>query len=176
MKSPIKYAPLSSGFMFISIIGFLLSIWLVMEWSESIGFSFALLFVLMFISSIVSMTKAEPIPEHMDMLKIHPPKSLRRGEGHHHKKIMWYEYLLLVYFAAWVFFIFMSFAGKIYLVNSILTVIFLIVTVLLIMWFIVDATSDEKLSKWEQVLFTLILVFTAGLGIFIYYIYKRIKY
>jgi len=69
----IHYAPLSSAFMLVSIIGFLLAVWLVMDWSEKWGFTFAVIFVIMFIASIISMTKAEPIDEHMDHLSIHEP-------------------------------------------------------------------------------------------------------
>ncbi|PIN80974.1 hypothetical protein COV13_02710 [Candidatus Woesearchaeota archaeon CG10_big_fil_rev_8_21_14_0_10_32_9] len=69
----IHYAPLSSTFMLASILGFLLSIWLVMDWSEKWGFTLALIFVIMFIASIISMSKAEPIDEHMDHLSIHEP-------------------------------------------------------------------------------------------------------
>lgn len=175
MKSPIRYAPLSSSFMFISIIGFLLSVWLVMPLSEQMGFAFALVFVIMFISSIVSMTKAEPIPEHMNELVIHPLKVPRRSGTGHHSKLVGRDYLMLAYLAAWLFFVFMSFSGKIYLVNSLLTVIFLILTISLMIFFIVDATSNEKLTKWEQLFFTILQVFTAGFGTFVYYFYKRVK-
>jgi hypothetical protein len=56
----IRYAPLSSGFMLTSILGFFVSIWLVMDWSEKWGFTFATFFVIAFLASIISMTKADP--------------------------------------------------------------------------------------------------------------------
>jgi hypothetical protein len=177
MKSPIKYAPLSSGFMIVSIIGFLLSIWMVMDWSESWGFTFVLFFVMMFIASIVSMTKAEPIPEHMEELAIHRPKIIYRKKdtSPHYNGIHWYEPLLIIYLAVWLFFVIQSFAGKVDQINQVVTIIFLICTIGLMIFFIEDAISNERLTRWEQFLFTMILVFTAGLGIFIYYIYKRLK-
>ncbi len=177
MKSPVKYAPLSSSFMIVSIIGFLVSIWLITDWSVSWGFTLTLFFVLMFISSIVSMSKAEPIPEHMDELAIHKPKIIyrKRDTSPHFNGIHWYEPLLLIYFGLWLFFVFQSFVGKINEVNPILTILFLICTIGLMIFFIEDAISNERLTRWEQFIFTILLVFTAGLGIFIYYIYKRMK-
>jgi hypothetical protein len=67
-----KVAPLSGGFFLFSIFGFLISTIYVMDISETWGFAFALLFVLMFIASFISMTKA-PIDEqlHLERLAIH---------------------------------------------------------------------------------------------------------
>jgi hypothetical protein len=73
--------PLSSGFMATSIIGFFVSIWFVMDYSEPWGFTFMVFFIMLFIASIVSMTRALPIPEHMDELAIH-----RQKEVHEKKK------------------------------------------------------------------------------------------
>jgi MFS family permease len=175
MSNPMKYAPLSSGFMLISILGFLVSVWLVMDWSQSWGFTFAVFFGIMFISAFVSMTKAEPIPEHMETLAIHEPKLLPKRKLHspHFEKVHWYEPLLILYTALWLFFFYMTAVGKVGGINQILTVLFLLVTVVLMVFFIVDAVSNDRLTRWEQLIFTVILVFTAGLGIIIYYIYKR---
>ena len=51
-------APLSGGFMITSIVGFLVTITFTMSGriSTSWGFSFTLIFVLMFIASLISMT------------------------------------------------------------------------------------------------------------------------
>jgi len=57
--------------MAVSIIGFLISIWLIWGWSPSWGFAFAAICVIMFFASVISMSKAEPIPEHMDELAMH---------------------------------------------------------------------------------------------------------
>tara|TARA_B100000315_G_scaffold119189_1_gene109223 strand:+ start:2230 stop:2415 length:186 start_codon:yes stop_codon:yes gene_type:complete len=54
----IPIAPLKSSFMIISIIGFLLSIYLVSNIWPQMGFAFAVVFVLMFIASLISMTYA----------------------------------------------------------------------------------------------------------------------
>ena len=58
-----KVAPLSSGFMVASIVGFLVSVMLVYKSSQKFGFAFALVFALMFIASIISMTYA-PVAEY----------------------------------------------------------------------------------------------------------------
>ncbi|MBU1199489.1 MAG: hypothetical protein KKF46_00630 [Nanoarchaeota archaeon] len=47
--------PFSSGFMLTSMLGFLISVLFVMKYSETWGFTFALVFVIMFIASIVTM-------------------------------------------------------------------------------------------------------------------------
>lgn len=176
MKTPLNYAPLSSGFMLISIIGFLVSVFMVMGWSESWGFTFALVFTLMFIASFVSMTKAEPIPEHMEKLQITPKIVYKkRDTSPHYVGIHWYEPLLIAYFAVWLFFIYQSFAGKLDKINTWVATIFLFITIGLMIFFIEDSISNERLKPWQQLVFTVLLVFTAGLGIFVYYIYKRMK-
>lgn len=53
----VEYFPLSSNFMLTSIIGFLGSLFVVLPLSLSWGVTFALVFFLMFISSMISMTK-----------------------------------------------------------------------------------------------------------------------
>jgi hypothetical protein len=177
LKSPLRYAPLSSGFMLISMIGFLVSALMISGWSESWGFTFSLIFTMMFIASMVSMTKAEPITEHMESLAIHKPKIIhkKRDTTPHFNGIHWYEPLLIIYFAFWLFFVYQSFIGKVDQVNSWISVIFLLVTIGLMIFFIEDAISNERLRQWQQLVFTVLLVFTAGMGIFIYYIYKRMK-
>ncbi len=66
--------PLSSGFMATSIIGFFVSIWFIMDYSEPWGFTFMVFFLILFIASFVSMNRAMPIPEHMEELAIHKKK------------------------------------------------------------------------------------------------------
>jgi hypothetical protein len=129
----------------------------------------------MFISSFVSMTKAEPISEHMEVLAIHEPKRIPKRKDHspHFTGVHWYEPLLILYTALWVFFFYMTAAGKVGELNQAFTVLFLLITVVLMVFFIVDAISSDRLTRWEQLIFTVILVFTAGAGIIIYYIYKR---
>jgi len=68
----LKYAHLSAGFMLTSIIGFFISIYYVMKLSLTWGFTFTIFFVLMFISSIISMTHAKYTEkEYQDELAIH---------------------------------------------------------------------------------------------------------
>jgi len=54
-----KNVPFSSGFMLTSILGFLISVLFVMKISLTWGFTFALMFVIMFIASVVNMSHIE---------------------------------------------------------------------------------------------------------------------
>jgi len=51
-----KIAPLSSGFFLTSIVGFFISVFAVYPWSPTWGFTFMLMFIFMFVASMVSMT------------------------------------------------------------------------------------------------------------------------
>ncbi len=55
----LKVAPLNSTFMLISILGFFISVILVYPDYPSWGTAFSLVFVLMFIASMISMTYAD---------------------------------------------------------------------------------------------------------------------
>ena len=57
-----EFVPLKSSFMVISILGFIISAVVVYDISPKFGFAFALVFVLMFVASIISMTYA-PVAE-----------------------------------------------------------------------------------------------------------------
>jgi hypothetical protein len=74
-----KYAHLSAGFMLTSIAGFFVSVFLVWKMSVSWGFTFALFFGIMFVASIISMTKADFTDKEMQQeLGIHQePKSYK---------------------------------------------------------------------------------------------------
>ncbi|MAG60680.1 hypothetical protein CL619_02730 [archaeon] len=50
--------PLSASFMVTAILGFVISVYWVYPQSTKFGFAFGLVFVLMFIASLISMTKA----------------------------------------------------------------------------------------------------------------------
>ena len=54
----VKYAPLSGGFMIASIVGFFVSTIYIADFSLNWGFALSVLFIIMFIASIISMTKA----------------------------------------------------------------------------------------------------------------------
>ena len=54
-----RIAPLSASFMLLSIIGFFISVLWVFPRNSNYGFSFALVFVLMFIASMISMTYSD---------------------------------------------------------------------------------------------------------------------
>ncbi|MGV8150873.1 MAG: hypothetical protein ACP5NV_04045 [Candidatus Woesearchaeota archaeon] len=67
-----RYAHLSAGFMLTSIIGFLISIFFVTKLSETWGFTFMIFFAIMFVASMISMTKAPYTEkEYQDELGIH---------------------------------------------------------------------------------------------------------
>lgn len=55
----VKHVPFSGGFMLTSILGFLVSVLFVMQYSVTWGFTFALVFVIMFIASVVSLSHIE---------------------------------------------------------------------------------------------------------------------
>jgi hypothetical protein len=58
-KMPIQAAPLPSSFMAMSIIGYVVSVLLVFPLSPTWGFAFTLVFIMMFIASVISMTYAD---------------------------------------------------------------------------------------------------------------------
>ncbi len=70
--------PLTSGFMLTSIIGFLVSAFFVMKISNTWGFTLCLFFIVMFVSSIVSMSNIEAEErydyEHLAIHKTHTRK------------------------------------------------------------------------------------------------------
>jgi hypothetical protein len=57
-----RIAPLSGGFMITSIVGFIASLMFVYKISAAWGMAFMIFFVIMFVSSMISMTKA-PVSE-----------------------------------------------------------------------------------------------------------------
>ncbi len=57
-----KPAPLKGSFMILAIIGFIISAYLVYTKSQDYGIAFMIVFALMFIASLISMTKA-PVVE-----------------------------------------------------------------------------------------------------------------
>ncbi|MBN2142146.1 hypothetical protein JW711_02330 [Candidatus Woesearchaeota archaeon] len=67
-----RSVPLTSTFMLTSIIGFLVSTMYIMKLSETWGFTFALLFVIMFISGVISLSNIEADTRHgWERLAIH---------------------------------------------------------------------------------------------------------
>lgn len=59
-----KHVPFSSGFMLTSILGFMISVLFVMKLSLTWGFTFALMFVILFIASIITMGQIEAEDKH----------------------------------------------------------------------------------------------------------------
>ncbi len=78
-----RYAHLSAGFMLTSIIGFLVSTLFVWKYSISWGFTFSLFFLIMFVASIISMTKADFTDKELQQeLAIHEKPSYKRRKNH----------------------------------------------------------------------------------------------
>jgi NADH:ubiquinone oxidoreductase subunit H len=74
-----KYAHLSAGFMLTSIIGFFISIYYVWKLSVTWAFTFMIFFMIMFVASMISMTKA-PFreKEYQDELAIHETPAYKK--------------------------------------------------------------------------------------------------
>ena len=72
----VKVSPLNSTFMLISILGFLISIIWVRSISLSWGIAFALVFFLMFVSSMISTTYGDAEIE----LKMDAPKPRKKAK------------------------------------------------------------------------------------------------
>lgn len=83
------YAPLSTGFMLTSIIGFFISLLVIYPVSASFGFAFMLVFLVLFIASVVSMTKAEVSTRntlYLHRMPVHVEKHIARVKKHIRKK------------------------------------------------------------------------------------------
>jgi len=60
MVRKFKFAPLSGGYMATSMLGIMISLYYVYKQSSDWGITFAMIFAIMFIASLVSMTVADP--------------------------------------------------------------------------------------------------------------------
>jgi accessory gene regulator protein AgrB len=65
-----KVAPLSSGFMLISILGFI-AFAFIFDQIPTWSFTMMVFFAIMFVASIISMTYAPIQDEHLDVLDVH---------------------------------------------------------------------------------------------------------
>jgi hypothetical protein len=78
-----RYAHLSAGFMLTSIVGFFISLFFVWKINISWGFTFTLFFIVTFIASIISMTKADfTDKEYQQELAIHERPAYKRKKNH----------------------------------------------------------------------------------------------
>ena len=76
-----KHVPLTSGFMLTSIIGFFVSAFFVVQIDLSWGFTFSLFFVIMFIASVISMSKIEAEDKYaLEQLDIHHKEHYQRNK------------------------------------------------------------------------------------------------
>ncbi len=71
MKTKSQYVPLPHEYMLIGIIGFFVSIFTIWSMSKTWGFTLAVFCLILFLASVVSMSKAELSDEHIEPLKIH---------------------------------------------------------------------------------------------------------
>ncbi len=55
-----KVAPLHASFMLLSILGLIISLFYIVKVSLDFGLAFGIVFFLMFIASVISMTRASP--------------------------------------------------------------------------------------------------------------------
>ena len=59
-KRKFKFAPLNGTYMAVSLIGLFVSVMYVYEQSADFGIAFAIVFAIMFVASLLSMTYADP--------------------------------------------------------------------------------------------------------------------
>lgn len=184
-----EWAPLSAGFMLTSILGFMISIWLVMDLSKTWGFTFTFFFIIMFLASLISMTKAEPIPDHMNQLAIHEAHKsykphTKKRETPKRKKLNWYDPLFMLYLVIWIYYVIHQLLGTIDYTPMNLAIGFLAFTVFFAVLFLVDIFSHEVLPTWEQVIFAILIITTiafgvyyfplAGIGMAVYYVHMKV--
>lgn len=189
------WAPISSSFMVISIIGFFISIWL-FDWSSELGltwgFTFMLFFLMMFISAMISMTKSHATLEHMEHLAIHEHYNKKREHGEYHKMVKSLEAKKQTRFIGedfvmglfGLFLIYYSLAS--YIIGSpainIPMVIFAIlgITLFMTVLMIIDALSSEKINTLGKLFWIIILgvsiIVAPGVGPAIYYFYRRLRH
>lgn len=181
-----EWAPLSAGFMLTSMLGFMISFWYIMDLSKTWGFTFTFFFVIMFLASLISMTKANPRPESLDVLTIHDKEKAYKGIIRTPKKkakqkgLSWYEPVFFLYLIVWIFYIFAYFAGNIDNTHLYLDIGFLAFNVFFMVFFLVEIFSRESLYVWEQIIYAIAIILTggygsyffpiAGIGLLIYYL------
>lgn len=174
------FYPLSSTFTGISILGFFVSIWLVPSWSTAWAFAFALFFVIMFIASFITMSKAQPIPKHMDALAIHEPFRRQRVED---KKTFkkeparlqpkWFDALFVIFIIMAGYYIFQSLMYSSAVVDPVWFIVIMTIYVIVMIWLIVDVVSSEELSSFWQLMNIIMILLFGPIGMFIYYFYRR---
>ena len=190
------WAPLHSSFMAISIIGFFVSIWL-FDWSTNLGlqwgFTFMIFFLMMFIASVISMSKAEATEEHMEHLAVHENYNKKREQGDFHhiiktlhvKKLprtwIWQDIIILVYGLFSLYYTITAYANVNVIQNIGLAVLAVIAINLFIsILMIIDATSSEKLTTIGATIWVIVLgisiIVAPGIGPAIYYAYRRHKH
>ena len=150
-----------------------------MDWSEAWGFTFVLMSIIMFISSIISMSKAEPIPSHMNELAIHDPERKKKVISDEPKvKIempepKWYDAAFLAFVLLTGYFLYNALTLSTAKVNPTWFAVILTAYIILLIFFVVDALSNPKLNTGQQVLFVLFMLALGPIGMLAYYGFKR---
>lgn len=169
-----EWAPLSAGFMLTSILGFMISIWFVMDLSKTWGFTFTFFFIIMFLASLISMTKANPRTDHLDQLSIHKFEKayepfVRKPKKEEKKKGMsWYEPIFFLYLIVWIYYVFNYFAGTLDYTHMYLAIGFLAFNVFFAIYFLVDIFSRESIPIWKQIIYAILIILTAGYGVYFF--------
>lgn len=178
-----RYAPLSSSYMAVSIIGFLISVWFVMDLSVSWGLAFSIVFVLMFISSVISMSKSEPIKEHMKHLAIHEhkhqylspvikPKWLEKKDF----ELAWSDLAFAIYFILAILYAINGFSMSAKPVTPVIFISILGITIIIAIAMIVEIISSERMKWYWQGLLTIFIIVSGPIGMLFYYIIRKIRY
>jgi len=83
-----KVAPLHSNFMLMSMFGFIVSAYFLDDpVFKSWAWAFLIVFIIMFISSMISMAKAPIEPAHMNRLAIHEKGHYKKTKGKVQQKL-----------------------------------------------------------------------------------------
>ncbi|MCF7871871.1 hypothetical protein K9L97_02450 [Candidatus Woesearchaeota archaeon] len=187
-----RYVPLTSGFMAIAIIGFFISIWLPIDTLQlspdtelSWRFTFALFFVLMFIASMITMTRAEVTRTHMRELEMHEEVHKKREIGKLHKivheinkkplKLIWQDIIIFLFLIAYIYFGIAQITPIMH-IHVFVNMAFYGITLFLVLTIILDTITSEKLTAIQKTIISLCLIFLGGLGVVIFYVYRRIKH
>lgn len=189
------YTPISSSFTVISIVGFFISIWL-FDWStelgETWGFTLMLFFIMMFISSIISMTKSHATEEHMEHLAVHEHFNKKKEQGQFHKlvkslepkkktRFMGEDVIMGLFGLFLLYYAIASYAIGEPAINIPAVIIgILAITLFMTVMMFIDVISSEKINLFAKTLWIIILalsmVVAPGVGPAIYYFYRRLKH
>lgn len=186
-----RWAPVSSSFMAVSIIGFIVSLYILnlgYEITFKWGVTLILFFVMMFIASVISVSKAEPIPSHMDELAIHEHHKRRRTDAKFHllhqkledninppkKGYTWQDTVMILFTLMTIYSIVMTMINPLSVMTTISHII-LAITFAFVIYSIIDIFSSQKLGLFLAIIFTILVIMLGGIGVIIFYIYRKAR-